>query len=199
MRFLLEHANRNFARPLRRDDVLGVRCGVRPLAVKGSLRRDVYPLSLSRRHAIDVDRGRAALTLYGGKFTSAAALAQKATRAIGALAKPTGAPRASASGPQAADRPINFCFAKQQPALIDPRWSRDHESCRTLLDYLRRRTDLAQKIPRLGLGKANEHEPTIRRIAAAIEGEARADAAVASLHACADRQDQLLDCAFMGA
>lgn len=69
--FVLDNINRCLAlkKPLTRDDVIAERCGVRPLVVKaeGSDERDF--LQLSRKHAIDVDRDRAHLSIFGGKLT----------------------------------------------------------------------------------------------------------------------------------
>jgi dTDP-4-amino-4,6-dideoxygalactose transaminase len=44
-------------------------------------------------------------------------------------------------------------------------WCRDHESCHTLADYLRRRTNIAQWLPRGGLGAHDEHLPATRAVA----------------------------------
>ncbi len=56
--------------PLTRDDVIAERCGVRPLVVErgaGDGGRDW--MQLSRKHAIDVDRERGHLSIFGGKLT----------------------------------------------------------------------------------------------------------------------------------
>ena len=48
-----------------------------------------------------------------------------------------------------------------------PRWCREHEFCVTLEDYLRRRTNIAQWLPREGLGRNGENRDAL--LAAARE------------------------------
>jgi len=57
--------------PLSRSDVIDERCGVRPLAVDRREKGDVGGdfLSLSRKHVIETDAGRACVSIYGGKLT----------------------------------------------------------------------------------------------------------------------------------
>lgn len=201
VRFLLEQANRNFAAPVARRDILALRCGIRPLAVKKSHRRAKYPLDLSRKHAIDVDREKCAMTLFGGKFTSAAALATKAVNRLEQQCNlprpsPKAGKREAAAGALRPPVPTNFRFADHEARWIDPTYSRDHEACWHLGDYLRRRTSIAQWTPRMGLGTADSNLDEVARLAEILEGE-RGSAAVESLVAAANLQDDLLDCAFM--
>ncbi len=51
-----------------------------------------------------------------------------------------------------------------------PAWCRDHEFACTLEDYLRRRTNVAQWIPRGGLGRRDEHLERLRALAVEITG-----------------------------
>lgn len=70
--FILANANRllKLPRPLTCADIIAERCGVRPLAVPaGNTGAAVDWLRLSRRHAIDVDRDRGHLSIFGGKLT----------------------------------------------------------------------------------------------------------------------------------
>lgn len=196
VRFLVEHANRNLARPLDHSGIVGLRVGVRPLAVKkAAAPRDRYPLDLSRRHAVDVDRAKHAITLYGGKFTSAPALARKAERAVAKLTE--GSSECREELPYDSP-PADFYFADRQGPLIDPGRARDREACRTLFDYLRRRTEIAWTIPRLGLGRGDAHHEQIAEIAKAIEGEERGARAVRELARAADGQDELVRRGLMG-
>ncbi len=201
VRFLLDQAARNLSTPLKPHDVLSLRCGIRPLAVKKNHRATKYPLDLSRKHAIDVDRAKRAITLFGGKFTSSGALA---ARAADRLERLVGAPRGvggagSRGAPGKAPRPhrpTNFCFADHQARWIDPAFARDQEACWLLVDYLRRRTSIAQWTPRLGLGAGDSHLDEISRLAEVIEGD-RGSLAVEGLRAAANLQDETLECAFM--
>ncbi len=70
-RFVLDNINRrlNLPRPLTPEDVIAERCGVRPLAVRAGSGQSEDFLQLSRRHAIDLDRDSAHLSVFGGKLT----------------------------------------------------------------------------------------------------------------------------------
>jgi len=102
VRFLLDQANRNLRLQRGPEDVVSIRCGIRPLAVKRTFGGDKYPLDFSRRHVIARDRKRAALTLYGGKFTSAPTMARKTSDLI-ERHLPS---RSARSAPQAAASPV---------------------------------------------------------------------------------------------
>jgi glycerol-3-phosphate dehydrogenase len=73
--FVLENINKRLRlqKPLKRDDIIAERCGVRPLVVRrkagsdGDGERDW--MQLSRKHEIDVDRANAHLSIFGGKLT----------------------------------------------------------------------------------------------------------------------------------
>ncbi len=71
--FLLEQINArmDLAEPLTRGDIIADRCGVRPLVVKtgGGDQTDVDWTKLSRKHAIEADRERRVVTIFGGKLT----------------------------------------------------------------------------------------------------------------------------------
>ncbi len=72
-RFVLDNINKRLRlqQPLTEADIIAERCGVRPLVVTaagaGGGGRDW--MQLSRKHAIEVDRGRGHLTIFGGKLT----------------------------------------------------------------------------------------------------------------------------------
>ncbi len=68
--FVLANANELLAldKPLTRDDIVAERCGVRPLAVEGGGGGGDW-ISLSRKHAIDVNADRRTLSIFGGKIT----------------------------------------------------------------------------------------------------------------------------------
>ncbi|MDJ0760668.1 MAG: glycerol-3-phosphate dehydrogenase/oxidase [Woeseiaceae bacterium] len=67
--FVLANANELLAltTPLTRADIIAERCGVRPLAVTGHSDSDW--ISLSRKHAIDVDEAARHISIFGGKLT----------------------------------------------------------------------------------------------------------------------------------
>ncbi len=65
------NARMDLPAPLTRADIIAERCGVRPLVVKrsGDDHSDVDWTKLSRKHAIETDRTRAVVTVFGGKLT----------------------------------------------------------------------------------------------------------------------------------
>lgn len=73
--FVLRQINRsmNLPAPLTKQDVIAERCGVRPLVIsnprqsKKSAEIDWH--KLSRKHAIEADRNRKIVTIFGGKLT----------------------------------------------------------------------------------------------------------------------------------
>jgi len=68
--FVLDNVNRllNLREPIRPEDVIAERCGVRPLAVAGEPGATDW-VQLSRKHEIEVDRERAHISIFGGKLT----------------------------------------------------------------------------------------------------------------------------------
>ncbi|WP_395340545.1 FAD-dependent oxidoreductase [Ningiella sp. W23] len=68
--FILDNVNSllDLAAPLTTEDIISERCGVRPLAVKGSSSSADW-VQLSRKHAIDVDKQKRYMSIFGGKLT----------------------------------------------------------------------------------------------------------------------------------
>jgi len=87
--FLLAQINARLAlpRPLTRDDVLAERCGVRPLVVARTAgdTSAVDWTSLSRKHALETDRERAVVTIFGGKLTDCLNVGEEVAGEIASL------------------------------------------------------------------------------------------------------------------
>lgn len=68
--FILDNVNRllDIQPLLTQKDIISERCGVRPLAVKGSS-GDGDWVALSRKHAIDVNKEEQFISIFGGKLT----------------------------------------------------------------------------------------------------------------------------------
>lgn len=134
--------------PLDRHEVIAVRIGVRALAtpVGTSLRRSQ---DLARAFRVLPQANLPWISLYGGKLSGCAAVARQVVRHI------TGrtAPRPSLQRLQVP----SILFPGLARPVVDPRWSRDHEQCWSLGDWVRRRTPIAQLVPRGGCGHRNEH------------------------------------------
>lgn len=161
--FLLEHANRSLSYPLSAREIVSYRCGVRPLAVGVGYHAQKYPLELSRHHRIHVSKNRPWLSIYGGKFTSSIDMSDQVGEQVAALlGKPAAAPVFPDSLPSP---PLDTAFPGLPGRFPSIAHCVEHEYCLTLDDYLRRRTNIAQWVPRNGLGQHDEHLPIIRQLA----------------------------------
>lgn len=193
IRFLLETANRHLRRKVGPQDIVSVRCGIRALAVDRDYVATRYPLELSRRSIIHAEQDLPWITAYGGKLTGSRELAGRIARLIRRrLAVLPGSVVPAAAG-RAAETTL---FPGLGQPVIAPRWCRDREFCCTLEDYLRRRTNIAQWVPREGLGRNGEHREAI--FAAAREfHDGDESAALAALEShertVATRFDKLLN------
>lgn len=164
--FLLDHYARRFRRPLGREDIVSVRCGVRPLVVDKNYRADRYPLDLSRRQEVVVDRERPWITCYGGKMTGCTRMAARASARIAKAVAASGEPASGASVPDSGLDGLEYATFPQLPMPVpSAAWCARHELCCTLDDYLRRRTNIAQWIPRGGFGRNDANAPALGGIA----------------------------------
>ncbi len=205
--FLLDLRSRRLRDPGSKDAIVALRCGVRPLAVPVGHRDGGYPLDLSRRPRVAADDERPWVSVYGGKLTGCAETADRAIRRLRRYLPPPGAtghrggegarpgpghrdpggsprqrgaqdPSWTAGGNEAAF-PTEAAFPPElEEGMPAPAWCRDHEFACTLEDYLRRRTNIAQWVPRGGLGWRDEHVERLRRLSLELMGgdSARAEA-----------------------
>ena len=69
--FVLDNINKRLRlpRPLVQEDIIAMRCGVRPLAVRSDAGRGRDFLHLSRKHAVEMRREHAHISIFGGKLT----------------------------------------------------------------------------------------------------------------------------------
>lgn len=170
--FLLERLRRNSAKPWTTDDILNVRVGVRPLALPPGTKVG-YSLDLSRRALLEGDPTLPWWTAFGGKLSGCLDFAVEMHRVIhqDPVSPETFFPLDLARRPM-----LDRFFGGL--SVVDPSWARDHETCRTLEDYLRRRTNIAQWIADGGLGRHGEFLDDLREIARILHGgdESRAEA-----------------------
>ena len=187
VRSLLHLANANLRQGPAAADIVSLRCGVRPLAVRSGFSKKVHPLELSRKHLIHHDRGRNAVAVYGGKLTSCGVMAEQVARSI-APYLPSVCPVPPANLPE----PSVEIFPGMKETVPAADWCRDHEQCHTLEDYLRRRTNIAQWIPRGGLGRDSENLERLREIAHVFHPDSADDALAAYETLVRERHDQPL-------
>lgn len=177
VRFLLDQRNSFLKEESRKHDIVALRCGVRPLAVKADYRGDVYPLAISRRYRIALDHTRPWISTYGGKLTGSTEFAAR----VAEKARPF-LPPAAASLPEPPPDAVSSIPRTSFPGLEEPLpdagWCKAHEFCCTLEDYVRRRTNIAQWVPRGGLGRQDENLPELRAVCQTLhDGDARNAAA----------------------
>jgi glycerol-3-phosphate dehydrogenase len=193
VRFLLDQLNRHLATPVSAADVVSLRCGVRALAVRRGASATRDSLALSRRVRLHRDPARGWLAVYGGKLTDCLVVADLAAAAV---ADALG--RRPAATPAPADVPVPVPpepFPGLEAPVPAPAWCVAEEDCWSLDDYLRRRTNLAQWVPRGGLGRRDEHRARLERIARVVTGgdPARTAAAVQAYAATVRREvDEVL-------
>jgi glycerol-3-phosphate dehydrogenase len=189
IRSLLLLANQNLHTCYGVEDIISLRCGIRPLAVRRGFSGAAYPLELSRKHLIHHDQRRQAVAVYGGKLTSCGLLAEQ-VRTV--LATHLRAGRLVL--PPTLETPATEFFPGLDEPVPAAAWCRDREHCHTLEDYLRRRTNIAQWIPRGGLGVDSENLEPLRQIARVFcRSESAADEAIAAYqHSVRERHDDVL-------
>ena len=157
---LLARLNRYTRHAVTRGDVVSLRCGVRGLVVRtGSTSAD--PIRLSKQWRVHVDADRPWVGVYGGKITSSPAVARRVTTV---LERHLGRPAGVVVRPDLPP-PSTFDFPGLTMPVPTAAWCRAWQRCRTLDDYLRRRTNVAQWVPRGGLGRIGEHRATLLKIA----------------------------------
>jgi len=85
--FVLDNINARLklARPLARPDIIATRCGVRPLAVKAEPGGGRDFLQLSRKHAVEVQREHAHVSIFGGKLTDCLNVGDEVSAAVASL------------------------------------------------------------------------------------------------------------------
>lgn len=188
VRELLEELNRHVVRPVEPRDIVALRCGVRSLAVKREYDRNEYTLNISRRHVIAPDARLPWISLYGGKITSCLALGVEVADIIGRALPET---RVSARAPRS-DLPPEPTerFPGLDEMVLSPRAAMEREGCWTLEDYLRRRTNIAQWVPRHGLGRNGEYGKHLALLAEKFPGAdgVHGAAAVAAHQASVERE-----------
>ena len=193
--FLLRHASRHLEVPIGRANIVSFRCGVRPLPVprSSSSVEHRYPLRVSRHHRIVVDRARAWISVFGGKLTSAPIIAREVFRHLPPA-------KTVSSAPKQSERPPVAPRLEQFPGLAEPvpaiEWCAENAFCHRLEDYCRRRTNIAQWVPREGLGSDNANLHHLSSLSCRLHGGNRdlAEADLAAYVASAQQRfDRLLE------
>ncbi|TVP78754.1 MAG: glycerol-3-phosphate dehydrogenase/oxidase [Gemmatimonadales bacterium] len=185
--FLLETAGEYLADPPRREDILSVFTGIRPLVKAGD--GEGGTAALSRDHTIHID-GSGLLTIVGGKWTTYRKMAQDAVDHAATLAGMEERPcvtrgleihgyhpesdQFGALAVHGSDAPAIRDLVREEPALGEPLhpdlptvgaevvWAVRHEMARTVEDVLARRCRAVQ----LNARAARAMGPDVARIMA---------------------------------
>jgi len=85
--FLLRQINQemNLAKPLTASDIIAERSGVRPLVTNGGNSDQIDWHKLSRKHVVELDSARKAVTLFGGKLTDCLNVGEEVFAAVSKL------------------------------------------------------------------------------------------------------------------
>jgi glycerol-3-phosphate dehydrogenase len=163
VKYLLTELNRWLPNPSSPDDIVSVRNGVRALVVSRVSPPRESTLELSRKFKIYADRDVPWISVYGGKMTDCVRLARKGVLRIRSL---IGEPGTNGRRPKGVGAQQEFTsFPGLSAKVLSPRWCVQNEMCWTLEDYLRRRTNISQWVPRGGLGRDNENRGYLAKIA----------------------------------
>ena len=161
--FLQRHASVHLRSTLASSRIVSLRCGIRPLAVKKDFNADCYPLDLSRHHEVVEDCKVPWISVYGGKISGCLSLADSVAERVSIKV-----PCVHKDGPSYTSLGKETLWSRfpgvddKVPSLA---WCVENEFCCTLDDYLRRRTNIAQWIPRGGFGFNNENAGYLAQLA----------------------------------
>ncbi len=152
VQFLLDNANAllGLKQPLKKQDVVATRCGVRPLVVhRNADIGEVDWTELSRKHEIDVHPGRKMLTIYGGKLTDCLNVGEEVAEVIASFGIALNDSTRWFGGKQTntdSEEPIIGAVGKKRLQRMA-----EEEMIVYLEDFLRRRTMLELTIGREAL------------------------------------------------
>lgn len=164
--YLLGQYRRRFREPVATDDIVSIRCGVRPLVVERDYQQSCYPLELSRRQEVVSDQERPWISCYGGKLTGCVRMAARTAAIVARTVSPS---RAHQLPDDDWERGMETAtFPGLDESVPSAAWCARRELCCTLTDYLRRRTNIGPWVPRMGLGRHDEHAPALREYALQI-------------------------------
>ncbi len=183
IRHLLGQANQNLSMNYDAGDIVSLRCGVRPLAVKKSYQGDHYPLSLSRKHLVHHEKTKGYISIYGGKLTACRQLGIDAHQQVKSALR---------EGRHSAPEIVSPRYDLDAFHSPDPSWSVANEFCLTFEDFIRRRSNISQWVKRGGLGEQGGCQKNLLEISRVIEKENYLDALKNYQSKISLQHDQLL-------
>jgi glycerol-3-phosphate dehydrogenase len=164
--FLLRYASKHLDPSLTKSRIISLRCGLRPLAVKKDFDADCYPLDISRRHKIVDNPDVPWISIYGGKISGCISMAEKVAKIITNKIPPSLKKIICPHNKAGEISWSSFPGLHDKVPEID--WCVSNEFCCTLEDYLRRRTNISQWIPREGLGFQDENLEYLKNLSSRL-------------------------------
>ena len=164
--FLLNKLNVKSKKNFDFKDVINVRVGIRPLAIKSNKQVN-YSLDLSRKAILEKNENLPWFTVFGGKLSGGVYFSKKVFKKI-FKAKPNKVLYHSFQ-----KIPTTTAFYNHRE-LPDVKWCVRHTQVRCLEDYTRRRTNIAQWVPLGGMGFNHEYVDDLKKICLLIHGSAKA-------------------------
>jgi glycerol-3-phosphate dehydrogenase len=152
--FVLDNINKRLAlpTPLTRDDIVAERCGVRPLVVRrnADTQAGTEWSQLSRKHVVEVDRERRALSIFGGKLTDCINVGEEVAEHVTQLGVTLNAPGAPWFGEPSADVREQFMSRARAVGLdaLTAKESSEPLSTRLYRRYGERAIELLEAIAR---------------------------------------------------
>ncbi len=125
-RFVLDNINKRLRlpAPLTERDVIAERCGVRPLVVKAAANgQNKDWMQMSRKHAIDVDRERQRVSVFGGKLTDCLNVGEEIAAIVTSLGVELPRPDVRWYGEPGEERRLEL-FARARRIKLDERTSK---------------------------------------------------------------------------
>jgi glycerol-3-phosphate dehydrogenase len=85
--FVLDNINKRLSlpKPLTEQDIVAERCGVRPLAVVRGKQGTSDWMQMSRKHIVEIDEKKRAISIFGGKLTDCLNVGEEIATAVKAL------------------------------------------------------------------------------------------------------------------
>ncbi len=164
IRFLIKELNSHLSKPISTENIVSLRCGVRPLPVKNSCSETGETLHIPREYKICVNQTRPWISIYGGKITSCVSAAKSVANLLRNFRlKPRSAPSSLSVFDVLSPESENFPNLPEK--VLSASYCAEKEMCWNLDDYLRRRTNISQWTARGGLGFQNENLPHLTALA----------------------------------
>lgn len=195
--YLLQSYEQNMVAVPAKNDIISLRCGIRPLAVKNDYHGNLYTLDHSRSFRVASDPEVPWISVYGGKITGCDHTARSVAGKVATRIAPRTDQLRQVNVHPGGDAVIpTTSFPGLEVPVPSLEWCMEKEFCCSLEDYLRRRTNIAQWTPREGLGHGDQYREHLRSLCLVLTGgdSSRADEMLAKYAARVEKYfDRILE------